>query len=72
MQALGWAEYLETHARRAYASVTTPEVIAATAILEKSRRGELPRTFAARDIYRKGWAHLSDREHVQDALLLLT
>jgi putative DNA primase/helicase len=71
LQALAWAEYLETHARRAYASVTCGEVTAAKAILEKLRRGELPRAFAARDIYRKGWAHLSDRETVNDALQLL-
>ena len=71
LQALAWAEYLETHARRAYASVMTPEVTTAKAILEKLRRGELSHTFAARDIYRRGWAHLSEREHVLDALQLL-
>ena len=71
LQALAWAEYLETHARRAYASVMSPEVTAAKAILEKLRRGELSHTFAARDIYRRGWAHLSEREHVLDALQLL-
>ena len=71
LQALAWAEYLETHARRAYASVTSPETSAAKAIIEKLRKGELPRTFAARDIYRRGWAHLSERERVQDALRLL-
>ena len=71
LQALAWADYLETHARRAYASVISPEVSAAKAILEKLRRGELARTFAAREIYRRGWAHLSDREQVADALQLL-
>ena len=71
LQALAWAEYLETHARRAYASVISPEVTAAKVILEKLRRGELTRTFAARDIYRRGWAHLSEREQVLDALQLL-
>jgi putative DNA primase/helicase len=71
LQALAWAEYLEGHARRAYASVTSSEVTAARAILEKLRRGELPRTFAARDIYRRGWAHLADRGQVFEALQLL-
>ena len=71
LQALAWAEYLESHARRAYASVISPEVAAAKAILEKLRRGELAHTFAARDIYRRGWAHLSEREQVLDALQLL-
>lgn len=71
LQALAWAEYLETHARRAYASVVSPEVTTAKAILEKLRRGDLSRTFAARDIYRRGWTQLSDRERVLDALQLL-
>jgi putative DNA primase/helicase len=71
LQALAWAEYLETHARRAYASVVSHEVAAAKAILQKLRRGELPRVFAARDVYRPCWAHLSDREQVRDALALL-
>lgn len=62
---------IESGARRAYASATSPETSAAKAIIEKLRKGELPRTFAARDIYRRGWAHLSEREHVQDALRLL-
>jgi putative DNA primase/helicase len=72
LQALAWAEYLETHARRAYASVTSLDVAAAKAILKKVRCGELSHSFATRDVYRKGWAHLSDREHVEEALQLLT
>jgi len=71
LQALAWGEYLETHARRAYTSVTSTEAASAKAIIEKLRRKELPMKFAARDIYRKGWAHLSCREQVNDALELL-
>lgn len=71
LQALAWAEYLESHARRAYASVTSPEILAAKAIIYKLQRGELAQSFAARDVYRRGWAHLSDREQVTDALQLL-
>jgi putative DNA primase/helicase len=71
-RALAWAQYLETHARRAYASVTAPEVIAAKAILAKLKAGELQDGFTARDIYRAGWAfHLSERESVAAALQLL-
>ena len=71
LRALSWAEYLDTHARRAYASVMHADLKAAHAILDKLRRGELPHTFAARDIYRQGWAHLSDRPQVTEALQLL-
>lgn len=72
VKALAWIEYLETHARRAYASVSSPEIAAAKAILERLRRGEIEREFAPHEIYRKGWAHLSDRQLVKDALDLLT
>lgn len=71
-QALGWIEYLSTHARRAYASVSSPEAAAAKAIVDRIRRGEIPRVFAPRDIYRKGWTNLSDRKLVHEALDLLT
>ena len=71
LRALAWAEYLETHARRAYASVTTPETGAAKAIVKRLRCGDLSTTFRARDVYRKQWAGLADRKLVHDALELL-
>ncbi len=71
LQALVWAEYLETHARRAYASVTMPEASAARAILARIRKGDLAREFSSWQVWRKGWAMLSDREQVADALGLL-
>ena len=37
LQALAWAEYLETHARRAYASISIAEGTAAKAIIERIR-----------------------------------
>lgn len=71
LQALAWAEYLETHARRAYGSVTVPEVAAAKAIISRIRKGDLKREFSSREVWRPGWAMLSDREQVADALRLL-
>jgi putative DNA primase/helicase len=71
LQALGWAEYLESHAQRAYGAVTTPEVEAAQAVLFRLRRGELKPQFGSRDVWRPGWAKLTDREVVLDALQLL-
>ncbi len=71
LQALAWAEYLESHAQRAYGAVTTPEVDAAKAVLHRLRRGDLSREFSSRDIQRKGWAKLTDRQTVLDALELL-
>ena len=70
LQALAWAEYLETHARRAYSSVSFPELAAAKAILTHLKRGDLSSPFSSRDVWRPGWAKL-DRESVTAALPLL-
>ena len=71
LQALSWAEYLETHARRAYASVLRADAKAAHAIVEKIRRGDIPHTFTARDIYNNRWALLAEQSEVREALELL-
>jgi putative DNA primase/helicase len=54
LQALAWAEYLETHARRAYASVSIPEVATAREIINRLKRGDIGASFSARDIWRQG------------------
>jgi hypothetical protein len=72
LQALAFVEYLETHAKRAYAASTEAETAAAKAILSKIRAGELTDGFTARDIYRQQWSNLSDREAVKAGLDLLT
>lgn len=71
LQALAWAEYLETHAVRVYGSLAAPEIEAARAILAKLRGGDLPERFGSRDVWRPGWAKLTDRQTVGDALDLL-
>lgn len=69
LRALAWSEYLESHAVKAYSSVTDGTVASARLILRKF--GELPCEFTARDVYRKGWVGLADRERVREALDLL-
>lgn len=71
LRSLAFAEYLETHARRAYGAASEAEAASAQAILSRLRRGDISDGFTARDIHQKGWAHLSDREHVQAGLDLL-
>jgi putative DNA primase/helicase len=79
LAALAWAEYLESHAVRAYASVTMPEVDAAKAIAEKMRSGALGEIkptspgwqFTRRDILRAEWSRLTDLQEVQKGLDLL-
>ena len=71
LKAISWAEYVESHARRAYGSVTAPEVATAKALLRRIGAGDLPREFSSRDVWRPGWAMLDDREQVAGALRLL-
>ncbi len=68
-RALDWCDFLEGHARRIYAPAIDGGVSAAHAIQRK--RGELADGFTARDVYRKGWAGLSDPEMVADGLAVL-
>lgn len=69
--ALAFASYLETHARRLYASGSESEVAAAKAILARIKRGDLKDYFTARDIHQSGWAHLTERDQVGAGLNLL-
>jgi hypothetical protein len=68
-RALGWAEYLLSHARRVYAAGEAMVENGARLILE--RRNRLPGQFTLRDIQRKCWAGLGDRDVVQACLDLL-
>ena len=71
LKALAWAEYLESHARRAYASVTQAETQSARALLNRIRRGEVPDPFGPRDVYLKHWTFLSNPEETHQAVRLL-
>lgn len=71
LKALAWIDYLTPHARRVYHSVEHPETGAAELLLSRLRRGELPASFKAWEINRKGWHGLTDREAVKKACRLL-
>lgn len=68
MQAIGWAEYLESHARRVYASLSVDNAEAARAIWRRVKRGDLTGQFTARDIQRKGWSGLTDKQRIAAGL----
>ena len=68
-RALGWADYLLSHANRVYAAGETMAADGARVIVE--RRHQLPESFTPRDIHRKGWASLGDREAVISAIEML-
>ena len=71
LKALAWSEYLETHAKRAYASVAQAEAESAQALLQRIRKGEVTNPFIVRDVYRKGWTHLAKPEELREAVKLL-
>jgi putative DNA primase/helicase len=70
-RAIAWGDYLETHARRMYGSVTTVAGDTARAILRKIWDGSLPPKFTARDVIQKGWSRLTVADDVQAGLDLL-
>jgi putative DNA primase/helicase len=71
LAAMSLAEYLETHARRAYASGSNAEVSTAKALLTRVRRRDIEGEFTARDVRRHQWSHLSDGEQLQAGINLL-
>jgi hypothetical protein len=71
VRALAFAEYLESHAQRVYASGLEAETAAAKAILKHIRCGDLQDGFTARDIHQRSWVHLTERDHVGLGLHLL-
>lgn len=68
LRATAWCEYLESHARRIYASAANPAMERAAALLSHIRKGEVTHGAPVRDIYRKQWAKLSTPDDVSDAL----
>lgn len=70
-RAIAWAAYLETHARRAYGSVTAAEADTARAILARIQSGHLQGEFTSREVWRPGWSRLTDRPAVQAGLDML-
>jgi putative DNA primase/helicase len=70
-RAIGWARYLESHARRVYSSATRPEIGAAHLLDKRIARGDLGETFTARDVYRNGWSGLPNHDIVTAGCELL-
>jgi putative DNA primase/helicase len=69
--AVAWCDYLEAHARRAYASITQADVEPARALLKRIKAGELPTQFQARDVYRRCWSGLGTPDDAYRALAVL-
>ena len=71
MRALAWSDFLESHARRLYASLGQAHVDSARSLLRRLRRGDLASPFTLREVYRRGRAHLADAETARAAADIL-
>lgn len=67
-QAAAYCAYLESHARRVYACVVSPETAATRDLARHIKAGDLPELFSTRDVYFKGWSGLDSPERVRRAL----
>jgi putative DNA primase/helicase len=72
-QAAAWCEYLESHARRVYSCIVTPQLRAARELAEKIKHRKVgtDRFFSCRDVYLKGWSGLDSPEAVKQAAEVL-
>jgi hypothetical protein len=70
-RAITFSKYLESHAQRLYDLLLRSDASAARALGQRIQAGELGERFTTRDIYRREWAELDDRETVVAALELL-
>src|SRR3979411_3037763 len=68
-RALDWADYLRSHFARLYSAGSVMAENGARLIIE--RRAQLPESFTARDVQRRAWAGLADRDTVAAAIELL-
>jgi putative DNA primase/helicase len=70
-KALLWADYLEAHARRIYSAVLRPDSAAARELAKHLLRHDLPARFNLREVYRRGWAGLTEKEDAEAAAEIL-
>jgi hypothetical protein len=72
-QAVAWCTYLESHTRRVYSCIVTPQLRAAGELADKIKRRKVGADgfFSLRDVYLKGWSGLDSPEAVQLAAAVL-
>ena len=68
IMAIRWGNFLAAHARRIYAGALHGADLATKALADKVKANKVPNPFRARDVYRAGWAGLSDRTDVEPAI----
>jgi hypothetical protein len=66
--AAAWCEYLESHARRIYGMAEDITARAAGILADRIQAGKLENNFTAREVQRKGWELLTEKEVVNGAI----
>lgn len=69
--AASWCDYLELHAHKIYEAATMPQLSAAHALAKRIEQGDLMDGMTVRDLYRRCWTSLRDKERVESGLSLL-
>ena len=69
--AIGWAEFLEAHAKKVYSSAMNPGVKAAHALAKKIKAGAVKDKASLRSIYRHHWALLDTIDKLESAISVL-
>ena len=69
--AIHWCSALKSHAQKVYAPVLSKELICAYELLKRISKGEIKDGDSVREIYRKGWSHLSNINDVIEGLKCL-
>jgi len=70
-RAAAWCEYLESHARRVYGLVESLPIKAATILATRVKKKALGTSFTVRDVYRRQWSFLTDKDIAQAACDIL-
>ena len=70
-KAIAWAKYLEAHAKRLYAPIVGADFVSARALARKLQTRKIAERFSLRDVYRHGWANLTNAEEVRVAAEVL-
>lgn len=70
LRTMDWADYLESHMRRIYSAVSSPNLTAAHSLLQKIQVGKIIDKMTLREIYLKGWSGI-DQESLEKAIDVL-
>ena len=67
-KAIGWGHYLWSHAKRVYAGAINSAQASAAELAKRIKAGKLGHQFSAREVQRKGWSGLANKDQVAEAI----